>query len=299
MEVYVRGIDLRPLVSTVTIHLWHGATDMEHVGLKYTIMVTGCMALFSNFVACGSKFYQVSLEDDMERNPSRATTAAPSERSDAKLGIHSPNGWADLPIKFSVGSHFKADQKKALLAAMNVWETAVGRKLFEFQGYQKIDGDNFPDLYSSLGDSLNGHYFDANWGKTKKPTSVLATTIWDNDPVNQDAIISADIRYNSENYLLGDSLKIVAMDQREVVDLESLALHELGHLLGLTHVDDADDPYSIMNPALFIGEGLTNRRISAKDVRRLQDIYGCLGDSCNLEKLATIIEAGGSAGESP
>lgn len=266
---------------------------MSQLGLKYLITVSGCIGLFSQFVACGSKLYKVSMEDDMARNPSTSTANSESKPSEAKFGIHSTAGWASLPIKFAVGSHFRAEQKAALLSAMAIWEAAIGRKLFEFQGYQKIDGDNFPDLYSSLNDKLNGHYFDANWLKTQKPTSVLATTIWDNDPNDHSSIISADIRYNTENYLMGDSLKISATDQREVVDLQSLALHELGHLLGLTHVDEETDPYSIMNPALFIGEGLINRRISVNDVHRIQEIYGCLGESCNVEKLSAILESGG------
>ena len=70
--------------------------------------------------------------------------------------------------------------------------------------------------------------------------------------------------------------------------MESMALHELGHLLGLTHSSAEDDPLSIMNPALLIGEGLANRTMSESDVKRIQQVYGCAGGACNIP--ATLAE---------
>jgi len=75
-----------------------------------------------------------------------------------------------------------------------------------------------------------------------------------------------------------------------VVDMESLALHELGHLLGLGHIPAAVDPYSIMNPSLLIGEGLANRRVSRGDIERIQKIYGCVGKACNIDELFMSME---------
>jgi hypothetical protein len=119
---------------------------------------------------------------------------------------------------------------------------------------------------------------------------VLATTIWDNLPSDAAQIAAADIRFNHENYLIGDSLLLSADEYREVVDMESLALHELGHLLGLAHVDDTVDPLSIMNPHLFIGEGLISRRLSRGDVERIQTIYGCEANACDIDAIMKQIE---------
>ncbi|MDD9950929.1 MAG: hypothetical protein OXT67_05125, partial [Zetaproteobacteria bacterium] len=52
---------------------------------------------------------------------------------------------------------------------------------------------------------------------------------------------------------------------------------------GLTHVSSEYDPDSIMNPTLFIGEGMANRYLSCGDIERIQLIYGCEGDACDQE----------------
>ena len=150
--------------------------------------------------------------------------------------------------------------------------------------YFTTNGDSFTDLYSSLTDDINGQYLDDDWNKTKKPTYVLATTIWNNGP-DYSLITKADIRFNNEHYIIGNSLTNSASDTKEVVDMQSLALHELGHFLGLAHIDTDVDSLSIMNPSLFIGEGLTSRRLSRGDIERIQLVYGCEGKACDIEKL--------------
>jgi len=119
----------------------------------------------------------------------------------------------------------------------------------------------------------------------------LATTIWDNDPNDPDKILTADIRFNSDFYNIGDSLSGKNPSEKEMVDMQTLALHELGHLLGLAHIDSSIDPQSIMNPSVFIGEGLANRRLSKGDIERIQKIYGCIGESCAVEKILAALDA--------
>jgi hypothetical protein len=184
-----------------------------------------------------------------------------------------------------------ADQLKGLQKAMLTWETAVGRKLFVHEGtHDGVTGDTFKDLYSSLADKINGHYLDDHWDKTGKPQVVLATTIWDNDPVDATKILTADIRFNSNYYIMGDAFRLTSPDTREVVDMQTLATHELGHLLGLSHMNASVDADSIMTPALYIGEGLANRRLSRGDVERIHQIYGCVGDVCDVDKALAKIE---------
>jgi hypothetical protein len=50
-----------------------------------------------------------------------------------------------------------------------------------------------------------------------------------------------------------------------------------------------DDSLSVMNPTLFIGEGLSNRRLSEGDIKRVQSIYGCEGIACNVEAVLALI----------
>jgi hypothetical protein len=261
---------------------------MKNLAVKYGVLLGGLLFMFGNFIACGAQLYNVSMKDDHQAEQVPAEAKDPSS---ATYGLHAPSGWKQLPIPFKVGMRLTAEQKSGLLKAMTTWETAVGRKLFLFEGvHENIDGDSFSDLYSSLPDEINGDYLDNDWGKTGKPTVVLATTIWDNVAGNANLIETADIRFNGNFYVIGDSLKDMADEGREVVDMQTLALHELGHLLGLSHIDSNIDSYSIMTPSLYIGEGLTNRRLSKGDLIRIQKIYGCQGVSCDVEKTLAKIE---------
>ena len=266
-----------------------------NVGVRYGFAVGSVAFLFGNFIACGAQMYRVSLTDD--HNAAQVSIEATDPNSPA-FGLHSPHGWVKLPIEFKVGNSMDPEQKSGVLAAMKTWEIATGKTLFKYIGVQDgVDGDSFPDLYSSLKDAVNGQYLDANWKKTGKPDVVLATTIWNNSSHDSAAISTADIRFNVQDYVLGNSqtLKgayVEATGQfKDPVDMQTLALHELGHLLGLAHVSSDMDAVSIMNPYVYIGEGLTNRHVSTGDIERIQKIYGCEGAVCDVDKaLDAVLE---------
>jgi len=253
--------------------------------VKYLAGVAGLIFAFGNFVACGTQLYQVSLEEDFDHSRAQKANPDVDNRDSTAYGIHALQGWQKIPIPIRFGYDMSEDQKIHFLAAVKKWEWATGKKLFVFEGlHEGVTGDSFDDLYSSLKDSVNGHYLDQNWGKTDKPDYVLATTIWSSG-AHRGVIQTADIRFNYQNYKIGDSLTLRVKNNREVVDMLSLALHELGHLLGLAHVDKDFDTYSVMTPSLFIGEGLTSREISRGDIERIQQIYGCAGNACNIDAL--------------
>ncbi|MEY4632221.1 MAG: hypothetical protein RIQ81_2341 [Pseudomonadota bacterium] len=264
-----------------------------NLGLRYGGIV-GCVAfMFGNFIACGAQMYRVSVEDDHDKSKISAESMDPNSPT---FGLHSPRGFTKLPIEFRIGQQMDSQQKTGLEAAMKTWEIAVGKSLFRFVGvHENTDGDSFPDLYSSLRDSINGNYLDNNWKKTGKPDVVLATTIWNNSPRDAAAIDTADVRFNSQDYVIGDSLRIKGQyvestgQYKDPVDMQTLALHELGHLLGLTHIAAEIDAVSIMNPYVYIGEGLTSRHLSEGDIERIQKIYGCLGAACDISRAVEMV----------
>ncbi len=269
---------------------------MKNFTAKYILVVGVIMFIFTQFVACGAQMYQVGLEEDTIVTYVADGSTDPNSPN---YGLHAPNGWKRLPVKFKVGTKLAPDQKAGLVKAMRTWEMAVGKKLFTFEGvHNQTDGDTFDDLYSSLDDSVNGHYLDNYWDKTGKPTYVLATTIWDNAASDVLSIETADIRFNGDYYVIGDSVTAEADNEKQVVDMETLALHELGHLLGLAHIDSGIDFESIMTPSLYIGEGLHNRIISKGDMMRVQRIYGCEGMACNLEATSELLSKQAGAGTS-
>lgn len=252
---------------------------------KYLGGVVGIGFIFSTFVACGTGLYKVSVKEDFDASKTAAALPSSTDKSSNLYGIHAPQGWVKLPIPFRFDPKLNENQKVQLMAAMKRWEWATGKQLFSFDGNHKgVSGDTFKDLYSSLNDNVNGNYLDENWGKTAKPDYVLATTIWTNG-VDYSTITKADLRFNDQFYVIGDAFEVKADGEKEVVDMQSLALHELGHLLGLGHVDEDVDATSIMNPTLFIGENLSTRKLAKSDIDRIQQIYGCEGDACDVETL--------------
>ena len=257
--------------------------------VSYILVSLLTLFTFSNFVACGAKMYQVSLEDDHEPIQVARKKSLASGETSALTGVHASKGWVSLPIEYKLSGPLNAEQREGIVNAMKAWEMATGKSLFKIIGDDDRTGDSFRDLFSSLRDGINGHYLDGNWTKTGKSYQVLATTIWDTAVSDHQMIKTADIRFNSQYYVIGDSYSLKATPDKEVVDMETLALHEIGHLLGLTHISADDDSQSIMNPTIFIGEGLTNRRLSEGDIRRIQSVYGCAGDSCDISSIYTMI----------
>jgi len=199
---------------------------------------------------------------------------------------HSKLGWTPgLPIPYFISQDIPQSNSNQIQKAIEVWEFAVGKKLFEFKGVDTKKVSDFPDnnLYSPLKNPINSQYFFPQWIlKTLKSKDVLATTIWYNDSKNKDIITRASTLYNTEYYILGDSSKEFGQGSREIVDLMSLALHEFGHFLGLNHI--TNDIYSVMNPLLTIGEGAHTRCLSRGDIMRIRSIYG-VGDSSLADKI--------------
>ena len=65
------------------------------------------------------------------------------------------------------------------------------------------------------------------------------------------------------------------------------SLHD-SDILGLAHVPEETDAYSIMNPTLYIGEGLI--KISKSDIELIQRIYGCENEACDVDELYSQLE---------
>ena len=258
----------------------------------YTLNILILLFVFNGVVACGSQFYQISVKEDFE--PSAEVKAANPGMEDPEstlYGIHAPSGFENLPITIKLGEDMNEEQRIHFLAAIRVWEWAIGQNLFEYHGtHSGVSGDTFEDLFSSLDDNINGHYLDNNWGKTDKPNRVLATTIW-TTTADYSQVAKSDIRFNHERFVIADSLIHSGTHSRDIVDMQSVALHELGHLLGLAHIDAEVDSHSIMNPSLFIGEGLTSRRLSKGDIERIQLIYGCQGVACDIDELFKMTDS--------
>ena len=106
---------------------------MANFAQKYLIGAGTLVFSFVNFVACGSQLYQVSVRDDLDTTRVRQANPQYNDPESTLYGIHAASGWRSLPISFQLGTDMDYNQKQELLAAMQKWEWATGKSLFEFR----------------------------------------------------------------------------------------------------------------------------------------------------------------------
>ena len=97
---------------------------------RYSSVVFAIAIGFANFVACGAKMYQISLENDMGGTGSEDYKQGAGILKWSSLpGIHTPGGWGrqGLPIPFQFSHEISEDLQQSILQAMKTWEATVGQ----------------------------------------------------------------------------------------------------------------------------------------------------------------------------
>ncbi|MCY4380909.1 MAG: matrixin family metalloprotease [Proteobacteria bacterium] len=104
--------------------------------------------------------------------------------------------------------------------------------------------------------------------------------------------ILSDIYYNTLDFEWIDAGHRTGVVGKNPNDIQSITLHEVGHVLGLGH---SHDDASIMYPAqqiqvdtrgrfrYYIGAPL--RKLSKSDVQSIQKVCGCSGEACDQEAI--------------
>lgn len=124
------------------------------------------------------------------------------------------------------------------------------------------------DFLKYLDDSIYSLSFPSEWNLRNSngqlENDVLAITIYKYRNSTKQ-MLHADIIFNP-NY------DFSTIQDNSKMDLETVLTHELGHFLGLQHIDENDDPNSIMNASIRYGQ--VKRSLSQGDVERVQARYG-------------------------
>lgn len=234
-------------------------------------MLVAIATIGSLLASCGSppivKARQVFLHEDIDNNS--AATLLDDSLSVHLYGIHAPGGWETQPIVLRFEERVSAPVREGVIKAASTWNNAIGFELLTFEG----TAANFKGtLYGRLDDEISTVGVESHWCRTNKPNLVLGTAIWNNSKSDPTKLTSADLVLNDQYYIIGNSLELKSDGNREVVDAESLALHELGHLLGLTHTPSYAGG-SVMSPNVFIGDGIVSRQLFELDVARVRFLY--------------------------
>jgi len=191
-----------------------------------------------------------------------AVIAGASQKTDgfATLGSRWARGNITMRLQLSGGSGLSdgsANFNDATNNALNVWNQYLNRA--RFVGVSAAAGRG------GDGDSVNQVFFDSNYYGNSFPRDTLAiTTRW---TLNDTQRVEADIVFN--NAFSWDSYR-GAVRSNGVRDMRRVALHELGHVLGLDHPDEkGQNVFALMNSIVGNQDALTD-----DDIQGAQSLYG-------------------------
>ncbi|MGZ3744061.1 MAG: matrixin family metalloprotease [Pseudobdellovibrionaceae bacterium] len=139
-----------------------------------------------------------------------------------------------FPVKIYIDPSFPTDYDSILTAAAQKWENILGKTLFIFE---RAKQSSIPSK-----DNQNVLYWLTSWTEPDKSLQGTSSLSWTN---NQ--LIEADIKVDAQYY----TYYVDTPASNTEVHLESLLVHELGHVLGLKHLSDTTN--SVMLQVLEYG----------------------------------------------
>lgn len=180
------------------------------------------------------------------------------------------------------GDH--ARQVAAVVSAANTWTTTgsanIGFKIGNNQALVATDTTKC-DQYSVIGTKLTTNPELTRWLKYVQEHNIAgfistdgnATTYLCGDPTTGQIISADTIFYNN-------LFRFATQDQPtgNTLDLETAALHELGHTVGLDH---SDNGAPVMKARYSFGKASIQRVLTPDDQQSLVDIYGLRLEDCN------------------
>jgi len=160
---------------------------------------------------------------------------------------------SELPIRLSLHESVPQEFYSALEDAIQQWEKSVGRPLFQIVSY-KVSGPLQPRQ-----DGVNLIYWMNTWDDNRASEQALTSVYWIGAQIKE-----ADIRINAKNFTFYLHQPKTGRD----VHLQSLLVHELGHVLGLKHTDTGS---SVM--ATYLAANATRTVISETDIKSIRYEY--------------------------
>jgi Matrixin len=144
----------------------------------------------------------------------------------------------DLYLDTNVPTEFEAPIRAAIARWNEIGQSLRGRDFFRLRGGSPGSGSPAQDSYSKI-------YVLNTWESNKSIEQARTTVYWTGS-----VIYEADIRINNLNF----DYYFTDTPDYSKVHLESLIVHELGHVLGLAHTDSKT---SVMQVSLANGKSRT------------------------------------------
>lgn len=172
--------------------------------------------------------------------------------------------WARTPIEMYADSNFTDGEIVQIEEAMKVWNDQFKADVFVLKGKAQPGQLPQPKLSADgrvISDGYNGIYranesiFEKSAAKDEQARTSIS--------FRGDFIYEADILVDDSEIFFYDDHKIAASEGE--ISFKSLLVHELGHVLGLEHIEEAGHSLSeksdkkvlvpsVMNPKLQNGE---------------------------------------------
>ena len=166
---------------------------------------------------------------------------------------------ANTPVEMFLDSSVPAIYHDSIASAIQVWNDRAKAELGVDELIRLRTGSN-PGADSPSRDGVSKIYFMNTWDSNKSTEQARTTVYWAGS-----TIYEADIRVNDLNF----DFFLSEIDRSyNAVHIESLLIHELGHVLGLAHNDSRS---SVMQVAL--ANGSIRNDVNDADVSSLKCEY--------------------------
>jgi hypothetical protein len=139
----------------------------------------------------------------------------------------------NLPVKLYISNSVPQEFRETIRFAAAQWNHIIDK-----EAIMVMDSDAVPANPAQEG--INAVYWQTTWDTNRRDEQARTTIHWRGDLINE-----ADILVNAQDHLFSPFNQLEA----DKIDFASLMVHEMGHLLGLQHIQGVN---SVMNPTLAL-----------------------------------------------